>query len=314
MDGHDAPVAEIAVEAAGHRERVQVVDQYGSDAERGDAEAQNALGFAYETGRGVDRDYGEALAWYRRAAEQGHAEAQTNAGSLHSRGLGTPRDHAKAAEYYLLAAEQGYGRAQAKIGALHFLGQGVPRDYAEARRWLRPAAEQGNLEAQWRLCVAHARGLGVDENRAKAKAWCLPAAEAGHVWAQEELGRLYDRSSPPDYRQALEWYGLASAQGSATARLRMHSIYREGRRGVRRDLVKALAYLDYAQFGRTADGGKIVVAAGFGNPPCGSAGGGWMRCMLTAKMSKRRIAEARQLLQQWTGGEAPPDEPVIEYR
>lgn len=40
-------------------------------AKQGDAEAQNELGFAYETGDGVNQDYAEALKWYQTAAEQG---------------------------------------------------------------------------------------------------------------------------------------------------------------------------------------------------------------------------------------------------
>lgn len=230
----------------GHEPGESAVERYGSAAEQGDAHAQNALGRAYQTGQGVDRDDGEAVVWYRRAAEQGHAEAQ------------------------------------------------------------------------WRLCEAYADGQGVERDRAKAKASCLPAAKAGHIWAQEKLGWLYRRSTPPDYPRALEWFGLASEQGSAAARLGMHYIYANGGRGVRRDSVKALAYWDYARFGRTPDGVEIVVVGqlaggtGVGKPPVGPASGS-MRDMLTRKMSKKQIAEAEQLLQQWTAGEDLPDEPVIEY-
>ena len=236
-------------DVTGHEPEEAAAERYRSDAEQGDAHAQNALGLAYQTGEGVDRDYGEAVVWYRRAAEQGHAEAQ------------------------------------------------------------------------WRLCEAYAGGWGVERDREKAEAWCLPAADAGHIWAQEQLGRLYHRSTPQDYPRALEWYGLASQQGSAVARLGMHYIYAAGGRGVRRDSVKALAYLDYVKFGRTPDGRRIVetataarstAAAGVGKPPSGPSSG-WMRDMLTRKMSKKQIAEAEQLLQQWTVGEVLPDEPVIEY-
>ena len=234
-----AGLAEAATETADRPTPVEDVAQYTREAERGDAEAQNALGRAYETGRGVDKDYGEALVWYRRAADQGHAEAQ------------------------------------------------------------------------YQLCEAYAGGLGVERDDAKAKAWCLPAAEAGHVWAQGELGRLYRLSTPPDHARAVEWNGLASQQGSALARLGMFYTYAQGGRGIRRDPVKALAYLDYAQYGRMPDGGKIVVR-GVGKPPSGPAPGS-MRDMLTRRMSKEQIAEAEQLLLQWTGDEDPPDEPVIEF-
>lgn len=233
-----AGLAEAAAETADQQTLVHDLEQYRSEAERGDAEAQSALGLAYETGQGVDRDYDEALVWYRRAAEQGY------------------------------------------------------------------------VEAQYQLCEAYSRGLGVERDREKAKAWCLPAAEAGHVWAQEELGLLYRMSIPPDYARAVEWNGLASKQGSALARLGMYYIYAQGGRGIRRDPVKALAYLDYSQYGRTS-GGSILVT-GVRKAPGGRTGGS-MRDMLTRKMSEEQIAEAEQLLLQWTGGEDLPDEPVIEF-
>ena len=200
-----------------------------------------------------------------------------------------------------------------ELGALYFRGLGVPRDYVEARRWLRPAAEQGHPAAQWRLCRIYARGLGVDKDHAEAKAWCREAAEAGHVAGQDELGRLHDDwGLPPDYAQALEWYGRASDQGSTLARLRMYDIYDQGRRGVRRDPVKALAYLDYALIGERASGERRIVFTTVGNAPDGSAEQ-LTRNLLTAKMSKEEIAEAQELLRQWTGGKASSDDPVIEY-
>ncbi|MYD87712.1 MAG: sel1 repeat family protein [Acidobacteria bacterium] len=219
--------------------------------------------------------------------------------------------HESAAERYKSEAEQGDAHAQTALGLVYQTGQGVDRDDGEAVVWYRRAAEQGHAEAQWRLCEAYAGGQGVERDRAKAKAWCLPAAEAGHIWAQDQLGWLYRRSTPPDYPRALEWFGLAAHQGSAAARLGMHYIYASGGRGVRRDSVKALAYLDYAQFGRMPDGKRIVVQ-GVRKAPGGPADGS-MRDMLTRKMSKKQIAEAEQLLQQWTVGEDLPDEPVIEY-
>ena len=221
------------------------------------------------------------------------------------------REHVQALQRYGAEAKAGDAQAQHALGMAYETGQGVDQDYAKAAEYYRLAAEQGHPAAQWRLCRTYARGLGVDKDHAEAKAWCREAAEAGHVWAQEELGRLYDDGFPPDYAQALEWYTRASDQGSAVARLRMHFIYGQGRRGVRRNPVKALAYLDYAQIGRLPDGERIFVTT-VGNAPDGSAEQG-MRNLVTAKMSTEEIAEAQELLRQWTGGEASSDDPVIEY-
>ena len=62
-------------------------------AEKGDASAQNNLGFMYDEGQGVPQDYGEALKWYRKASEQGHAYAQYNLGFMYQKGQGVPQDY-----------------------------------------------------------------------------------------------------------------------------------------------------------------------------------------------------------------------------
>ena len=43
---------------------------------QGDASAQNKLGYMHQTGKGVARNYTEAVNWYRKAAEQGHVIAK----------------------------------------------------------------------------------------------------------------------------------------------------------------------------------------------------------------------------------------------
>ena len=53
---------------------------YRKAAEQGHADAQNNLGLCYQYGKGVAKDYAEAVKWYRKAAEQGHARAQCNLG------------------------------------------------------------------------------------------------------------------------------------------------------------------------------------------------------------------------------------------
>jgi TPR repeat protein len=59
-------------------ERKKQEREWINAAEQGDATAQNNLGVMYETGRGGNKDLGEAAWWYRKAAEQGDADAQEN--------------------------------------------------------------------------------------------------------------------------------------------------------------------------------------------------------------------------------------------
>src|SRR4029453_6467100 len=47
-------------------------------AERGDVQAQNSLGAMYYNGKGVVKDFKEAVKWYRLAAAQGNITAHLN--------------------------------------------------------------------------------------------------------------------------------------------------------------------------------------------------------------------------------------------
>ena len=55
-------------------------------AEKGDAKAQASLGWMYEKGRGVEKDFKEAVKWYRKSAEQGNAYGQSKLGLMYKNG------------------------------------------------------------------------------------------------------------------------------------------------------------------------------------------------------------------------------------
>jgi hypothetical protein len=79
--------------------------EYKASAEQGDAEAQFNLGFCYDDGRGVAKDYVEAVKWYRKAAVQGHAEAQYNLGCCYANGQGVAKDKVEAYAWFSWAAK-----------------------------------------------------------------------------------------------------------------------------------------------------------------------------------------------------------------
>jgi hypothetical protein len=121
------------------------VTRYREAAEQGDAQAQNNLGFMYETGQGVSRDYQEAAKWYRKAAEQGHAMAQLSLGEMYHEGRGVPRDDQEAVKWFRKAAKQGNAPAQSylkNMGEAVPLGQAVGQDDAVAKPNLAPDTAQ----------------------------------------------------------------------------------------------------------------------------------------------------------------------------
>ena len=83
------------------------------------------------------KNYTQAVKWYRKAAEQGDAYAQNNLGVCYKNGQGVTQDYYEAVKWYRKAAEQGHARAQFNLGVCYKNGQGVTQDYYEAVKWYR---------------------------------------------------------------------------------------------------------------------------------------------------------------------------------
>ena len=117
------------------------IEQLRQAAEKGDVEAQSALGVMFRSGIGVPKDYKEAAKWFGKAAEQGYAEAQLRLGSMFQSGIGVPEDDREAVKWYRKAAEQGHAWAQMRLSSMYASGEGVHQDYEEAAKWFRKAAK-----------------------------------------------------------------------------------------------------------------------------------------------------------------------------
>lgn len=195
------------------------LDALRQQAEQGLAGAQTELGYLYHTGEGVERDYAEAVKWYRLAAKQGHPDAQYNLGVAHAFGEGVERDPARASNWYRRAAEQGHVVAAFSLGLSYLHGEGIQQDSEQAAVWFRQAAEQGYTRAQVHLASLHHSGEGVPQDYEVAAYWYQQAAERGDATAQYNLGNLYraGRGVPRDNEEALRWFRMAAKQDYAPA-------------------------------------------------------------------------------------------------
>ena len=141
---------------------------YRAAAAKGSVEAQFLLGWFYDHGNGVRRDYRQAAAYYRAAAERGYSAAEDNLGTLYESGRGVHKNLSEAARWYRAAAEQGNAAAQCNLASLFFFGRGVQRDYAQAVRWLRAAAEQDYAYGELLLSSSYYHGYGVEVDFSQA--------------------------------------------------------------------------------------------------------------------------------------------------
>ena len=216
-------------------------------AEEGDARAQAELGERYEEGRGIERDYGAAVLWYRRSAEQGDARAQGSLGSMYVNATGVPRDDEEALRWFRRAAEQGGPRGQNGLGYMYGTGRVVRRDEEEAVRWYRRAAEQGHALGQTNLGYMYSNGRGVRRDDEEAVRWYRRAAEQGDAGGQNDLAYMYSngRGVRRDDEEAARWFRRSAEQGHALGQYNLGLMYERGR-GVRRDRVEAARWYSLA--------------------------------------------------------------------
>ena len=210
-------------------ESLQEFKAIRTQAEQGDAVAQESLGWAYADGRVVPRDYPEAVRWFRSAVEAGKpngffwafrgaveendAEAQYTLGLLYAgpgvyaRGVSILHwDMAHGLHWFTEAASQGHDGAKKQIL--------VNLDEYEKE------AEKGSPEFQSMLGLAlgYVPGVLDDEDANKFIAemglhWLTRAAKQGHAESQHNLGAINFNV----------WREVVSIDGQKTLRLLHHA-------------------------------------------------------------------------------------------
>lgn len=173
-----------------------------------------------------EKNYAEAVKYYRKAAELGNVDAQTTLGWMYDQAKGVRRNYAEAAKWYRKAAEQGYAYAQNELGVLYYNGQGVKRNYGEALKWFRKAAGQGNAVSYGWLGTMYYEGQGVKKDYSEALKWFRKAADQGDAVNQVNLGWMYENGQGvrQNNATALKWYRKAAAQGDAEAKRRIRAL------------------------------------------------------------------------------------------
>ena len=220
---------------------------YRLSADQGNAMAQSYLGSMYMNGWGVAKNYSEAVRLFRLSANQGNANGQLLLGAMYERGWGVAKDYSEALRLYRLSADQGHAAAQNNLGTMYSDGNGVAKDYSEAVRWFRLAADQGDAMAQSNLGSMYMNGWGVAKNYSEAVRLFRLSANQGNANGQLLLGAMYERGwgVAKDYSEALRLYRLSADQGYAHAQNNLGYMYMNGN-GVSKNYSEAVRWFRLA--------------------------------------------------------------------
>ncbi len=186
-------------------------------AEKGDAEAQTALGIFYIAGREVPRDIERGFQWLKRASEAGDARGQYYWGLCFLDGIGTEKELERGLELVRQAEKGGYIAARMFLGKCYLNGQyGLKKETQKALELLTSAAKEEDAEAQFLLGIVYTGTENrVPANRPRMLKWLTLSAQNGYLPAQRILGKEYLESG--DTFWAREWLETAYEAGDAEA-------------------------------------------------------------------------------------------------
>lgn len=106
-------------------------------------EVRNEIGLSFDKTNAQ-----EAFSWFEKGAELGNAESQNNVGLYYLYGKGVAKNYNNAVTYFLLSANQDYYHALNNMGFSYLNGFGVPKNLDKAEYWYRKAAEKGHPDAK----------------------------------------------------------------------------------------------------------------------------------------------------------------------
>lgn len=176
-------------------------------AEKGDVAAQLSLAIRYRDGKGVERNYAEAMRWGHMAADAGDAAAMDFVGYMYFRGVGVTHNADVAVGYFKAAADKS-ATAAWNLGQCYFAAQGVEQDIPKALEMWKKAAAMGHGRAASSAAMAYLAGDGVAPDAAQARTLAERAVQLNDPSGHVVLGELEFRDGHFDEARAL-WTKVA---------------------------------------------------------------------------------------------------------
>lgn len=206
-NGHERAVESIPKLAArGIPEALEIVRGF---AEKGDVEAQFALGVAYLNGTGLKKDYLEAIKWFSRASEQDDDRAKALLGLMYYNGDGVKQNYFEAAKLFKrsslvvgsskmlkdaniqfalgVMSRDGIDEKQDLEKAVGYFSQAASQGHGEALSAIHELAEQNIAEAQHIWGYYTYMGELVDKNKSEGIEWLVKAIKHGNGGAYQHL-------------------------------------------------------------------------------------------------------------------------------
>lgn len=207
----------------------------------GHPQAASVLGYEYQTGRILEKDFSKALRYYKQATDLGDAAAAYELGRIYAAGEnGIPADEKLSFHYYEKAlpliqkeAEQELAEPYTKgkvlascltLGNMYLNGTGTSVDQKKSFSWYLKAATKGDPKAQAQVGNCYMNGTGTHRDAGEAKKWLTLADSNGHQ--QTGLAQAMLTLQNEGKSAAEQEFDKVAEKGDAHTKAAIGSIYR----------------------------------------------------------------------------------------
>ncbi|KAI7901603.1 uncharacterized protein BX663DRAFT_487327 [Cokeromyces recurvatus] len=224
----------------------------------GDMKAKGAIGFCYEFGLGVKKNYKQAERYYRDGAGQNDSFSMLRLRFLNE--YGAPNIKMSLLEslfwknqlknkydaiqwIFYGAAVHNHPAAQYVLASCYMDGICVAHDESLAFHWYKASAKQLNPQAQCMVAYCYHDGVGTKRELKKAITWFFKAAEQNDLVAMLNLGHCYESGNGviKDLNEAINWFKRSGHSGNRLAQFAVGRFYEKGI-AVQADIDKALKW------------------------------------------------------------------------
>lgn len=215
------------------------------EADHGNIQSMYQVGQYYELGKGVEKNYDQAMRWYKSAFFTGKKYGAVAVGNLYENGLGVEKNLKKALSWYKRGVAVNEPGALKRVKYVRKLINQPAVRIVEPPRIIPPpknGCDRGtNL---WNLAMKAYR----KQRWERAYKYFKLAAKTGMVKSSRKVADMYYRGTGlpgADYKKAFQYYKLAAAQKNPYAMYQIGMMYLYGE-GVEPSKLDALTWLGSA--------------------------------------------------------------------
>ena len=178
----------------------------------------------------MNENYQSAVPYFQRAAKNGSLAALDYLGYMYEYGKGVEKNYTVAMNLYKKGEARNYPPCLRSIGRLYKEGHGVAKNLETAYSYFLKAAEQGESEGELYVYQAKLCGEGTEKDLSGALMYAERAANHGQTWLYATIGDMYydGIGTEVDWQNALKWYTKKDGDYNNSTKLRVAEMLYKG--------------------------------------------------------------------------------------